>query len=463
MSNIDAASIRRLAAVLARHMLPDAADDAVDEATLAQLTPAVAAFLGMLTTLADEQDDALWAAAERFLSDPATAAGLRDYAGGSDTVWALYNRLVDAGLAPNPRLYTYFPAALDQLLAVAWLGGMGPAEARADSPLNETLAAPGDAPPFLHMELFAQSFVDAWQTNELAYIEPGRAVAEDGETLYEWSPPPMAESPAETVGPDGGLPGEWLGETGIGTETVNGGHTGSANPLAPQPPSDPEPEPPAAVALRLDAALPDRVTVGRAFDLAVAVRRPASPPLAPDDLTRRESAPFAAVWPDDARFVSLRLQISAPDCDIHGGDSRPFRLLAGQDGPTVYFQLTPRRAGAMSVIITVYQEVDWVGSTRLRTEAAEEARGGMTVAVDSAPLGDTETNQTTLWRALTDGYNESELQNLCFELGIDHEELAGETKSARARELVRYAQRHNLTARLVELVMAGRPHLLAPN
>ena len=70
------------------------------------------------------------------------------------------------------------------------------------------------------------------------------------------------------------------------------------------------------VALRLDAALPERVTLGRAFDLAVAVKRPESPALAADDLARRESAGFAAVWPDNAAFIQLQIQVSAPDTRI---------------------------------------------------------------------------------------------------------------------------------------------------
>jgi hypothetical protein len=209
--------------------------------------------------------------------------------------------------------------------------------------------------------------------------------------------------------------------------------------------------------------LPERVTVNRAFDLAVAVRRPASPPLAPDDLTRRESAEFEVVWTPDTAFIQLRIQVAAPECLIHGGDSRSVRLAAGGDGPAVYFQLTPQQTGAMSVIITVYQEEDWVGSTRLRTEAgAGEARGQLAMTVESRPLGNGEVNQMTLRQALDDGYNSEELRDLCFELDIDYEDLPGDNQSAKARELVLYAKRRGLTAQLVAQVMKSRPHLLAP-
>lgn len=54
-------------------------------------------------------------------------------------------------------------------------------------------------------------------------------------------------------------------------------------------------------------------------------------------------------------------------------------------------------------------------------------------------------------------FNETELHNLCFDLGIDYETLGGENKSARARELVAYAQRHGLTSLLVDRCRALRP------
>ena len=132
-------------------------------------------------------------------------------------------------------------------------------------------------------------------------------------------------------------------------------------------PATPQPAVDEVVALRLDVAAPPQVTVGLPFDLAAAIRQTGSLPLAPDDLTQVESAPFAAIRPAGAAFVSLRIQVAAPDCDIHGGDTRPLRLFPGQDGPTVYFHLTPRRAGPLSVIVTVYQETDWIGSCLLYT------------------------------------------------------------------------------------------------
>jgi hypothetical protein len=326
----------------------------------------------------------------------------------------------------------------------------------------------------------------------LSRVEDGAVVAADGYTLlFSWrrGQSAMRDDIAESVGPEEAM----AGESPPG-ETANGGPETIGEAPTSVPPGEPAPEPPplvtapeppapgpqAVVPLRLDAAAPSQVTVGVPFDLAAAVRRAASPLLAADDLTQVESAGFAAYWPEGVAFLSLRIQIAAPDCDIHGGDTRPVRLLAGQDGPTVYFQLTPRRAGPLSVIVTVYQETDWIGSTRLRTEAGGTAasatpsgaaplvaaaadaapRAGLVMTVASRPLGDAEVNLKLLRDALDNGYSDAELRDLCFELEVDYEDLPGEGQSAKARELVLFCKRRGLLATLVQYVMRDRPMLI---
>ncbi len=57
-------------------------------------------------------------------------------------------------------------------------------------------------------------------------------------------------------------------------------------------------------------------------------------------------------------------------------------------------------------------------------------------------------DQVELVKFIRDRFNDSELRDLCFELGIDYESLGGEGKAAKARELVAYCQRRD---RLPEL------------
>lgn len=478
MQAIESSELQHMAADLAHNLIPVLKERwqsiprsmATPEGLAALLTPGVAAFAGRLMMLAPDQET-LTPILAAFFADPATAAALDRYAAGETGGDELYDLLLGAGLAGSGMLRTYVEVAVESLLVAAeaalWREPPSPSLQQGEESVSPPVYF-GHTNPYLFNEM--KQYVANYYVHGLNRVEPGRAVGDDGLTeLMVWEPAAMAGPPPDEwqtaeaeEAPTGAEPEELTESMGGDTAEETGG---TAGPLTPMPVAPPPPPPPgeAVVALRLDAALPEQVIVGRVFDLAVAVKRPASPALSPDDLARQESAAFAAVWPDEALYIQLRIQISASDCTIHGGDSRPVRLPAGQDGPPVYFQLTPLRAGPLSVIITVYQETDWVGSTRLRTEAATgEARGAMALTVDSQPLPGPEVNQQTLWKALSEGYNESELRDLCFELSIDYEDLPGDTKSAKARELVLYAKRHSLTVQLVEQVMLGRPHLLAP-
>jgi hypothetical protein len=481
MSAFDSSAIHQLTVNLAqnllqvwanrRHAVPPAY--ATAEQLAALLEPGITAYVGRLMVLAPEQVAAMPEVMARFFANLATAEAFDHMLfNTADTTHQLVELLQDAGLEINWPVDEYLGEALAMFVSAVSLTNrieIEGEEADEDTPLTSL-------PPLFHFspDITEQmkELVLAIHNQGLDRIELGQVIGADGDTvLFSWPPLAMAEPPPvlpEAIGPE-----ETLGEVSSGSgsdpsgretqpdrepATANGGSKPSIQPPAPSQSSKPE-----IVDLRLDAALPERVTVGRAFDLAVAIKQLASPPLAPDDLARRESTPFSAVWTGDAPFIQLRVQVSAPDCTIHNGDTRPVRLIAGQDGPPVYFQLTPNRAGPLSVIITVYQEMDWVGSTRLRTEAGEgDLRGAMTLTVNSRPLDSPELNPQTLWKALVEGFNESELQDLCFELNVDYEELPGDTKSAKARELVKYATRHDTLNALIERVMASRPHLLRP-
>ena len=55
-------------------------------------------------------------------------------------------------------------------------------------------------------------------------------------------------------------------------------------------------------------------------------------------------------------------------------------------------------------------------------------------------------------------FNDSELRDLCFNLSIDYENLGGDAKPGKARELVAYCQRHNRLAELEATCRRLRPH-----
>ncbi len=56
-------------------------------------------------------------------------------------------------------------------------------------------------------------------------------------------------------------------------------------------------------------------------------------------------------------------------------------------------------------------------------------------------------------------FSDGELRDLCFDLGVDYENLAGATKSDKARELILYMERQARLPDLVNRVFELRPHI----
>lgn len=64
-----------------------------------------------------------------------------------------------------------------------------------------------------------------------------------------------------------------------------------------------------------------------------------------------------------------------------------------------------------------------------------------------------------LRQILVDRFNDGELRDLCFDLGIDYESLPGEGKSDRARELIAHLDRRDGIPRLLTVVRRSRPDI----
>ena len=61
--------------------------------------------------------------------------------------------------------------------------------------------------------------------------------------------------------------------------------------------------------------------------------------------------------------------------------------------------------------------------------------------------------------ALEEYFSIEDINGLCFNLGIDDQEIKGDTKSVRARELVKYCKHNNLLGRLVSAMKKERNFL----
>ncbi len=210
--------------------------------------------------------------------------------------------------------------------------------------------------------------------------------------------------------------------------------------------------------LRLDTAVPEEVYIGDTFEIAVAIRQMTSPYLDEPGLSQRKRRNFQVEWL--ATQISLRLQvtISAPDCEIVGPSQITFKLHRGQDSPDFYFQLTPHKEGVISIIITVFQESDWLGSARVHTTA-------LTQITSQVAVTDSFTSQTLcsdhrmrLHGNIIHSFNLEELRLLCLSLRIQHEEFSN-TLSPFARELIEYCYRRQILDNLIHACHTARPNI----
>jgi hypothetical protein len=62
-------------------------------------------------------------------------------------------------------------------------------------------------------------------------------------------------------------------------------------------------------------------------------------------------------------------------------------------------------------------------------------------------------------RILTTRFSDGELRTLCFDLGVDYENLPGQGKADKARELISHLERRQRIAALVAIVRAQRPDI----
>ena len=66
-------------------------------------------------------------------------------------------------------------------------------------------------------------------------------------------------------------------------------------------------------------------------------------------------------------------------------------------------------------------------------------------------------NLVKLFQKIDQHFNDSELRNLAFRLGVEYENLTGETRRDKARELVTHMQRHVRLSELINQTAALRP------
>jgi internalin A len=79
--------------------------------------------------------------------------------------------------------------------------------------------------------------------------------------------------------------------------------------------------------------------------------------------------------------------------------------------------------------------------------------------LDDVGLTGLSSNLPDLLRQMEGVFSLEEVKRVCFDLGIEYEDLSGDSRSGNIRELLRYAERHGRLPDLVQLMQHHRPHL----
>ncbi len=192
--------------------------------------------------------------------------------------------------------------------------------------------------------------------------------------------------------------------------------------------------------LRLDVAVPEKAQIGRAFQVAVAVRQPSSPALVAPGLPVVQSGEAQVVWLSEP-FLRLRVEVSAPECTFDGPNSKTFRLFPRVDSPVFYFNLTPKVVGTINIVVNLYQEEDTLGSAGTNTLITEQPVGDVTLKLESAPVASKPAAPSTLASELAAArgalagalahiyFDQASIRRIVIDSGLDPSHIAFDNRA----------------------------------
>jgi hypothetical protein len=125
-------------------------------------------------------------------------------------------------------------------------------------------------------------------------------------------------------------------------------------------------------------------------------------------------------------------------------------ILAGQEVP---FSRSSHLVAELELLGLIRNEN---GRCRIRNPFYQEAVHRQLIPIDGD--GDQVVTLVKLRRILSDYFSEGDLRDLCFDMAIDYEDLPGQNKTDKARELVVYCQRRGRINELIHICRQFRPN-----
>lgn len=113
-------------------------------------------------------------------------------------------------------------------------------------------------------------------------------------------------------------------------------------------------------------------------------------------------------------------------------------------------------AGVVGIVAGTVQVIEYLQKRRQRDIEPNKIIESRTLSQEDMDGSDT-AYLAQLRKNVTTHFDAGELQNLCFDLGVDYENLPGESKSDKAREMVEFMQRRERLHELVVMLKQRRP------
>ena len=145
----------------------------------------------------------------------------------------------------------------------------------------------------------------------------------------------------------------------------------------------------------------------------------------------------------DQQIVALEVQLQQLDAPQKTDD--PSSTSGDGRSPTTQYNITI--TGGQGITIGDQAQV-----------TQQFANSGSDAPPSAPPPVDTE-RLVALADQITRYFNLSEVRDLCFRLGIEYEDLGGEGKSEKVRELVMRVERNGRLPHLIPLLQQLRPHV----
>ena len=116
------------------------------------------------------------------------------------------------------------------------------------------------------------------------------------------------------------------------------------------------------------------------------------------------------------------------------------------------FQLEKQIEQAQSELDAVEQQLDELEAELERAGSTEPGQGARPAGPAPEERALDREYLSRLRQTLTGRFDVGELRTLCFDLGVDYDDLPGQGKASKARELIRYLERRG---RIPDLVTVG--------